>query len=1054
MGYKTIKHLILLSWLIFATLPTFAQKKKKVTPGQNQRNILKRAYSDVLTRNNYYFNSQIIYKDMLTNYKQTRKVDYDDLLPFYFHDWSADFSAYNTELETIVKKTSIVSQIRNESRWQDDVYVMLGKARYLQQDYKNAFETFRFVVTTMEGADLGKSVSKYNQKDRYKYLKKKQKEIEKQSKEKKKEQDLKNKIKEKITKALKKSKEKEIAQTAKQRQKELEKKIKLKKKAIKKKAKGKTVKKNYQDIKPGQKQAEDVEKEPEEVIEKIKVPETPKDSIDKYKNIQVKNIDYKENDQQGVASDTLTDKELALLEKLTLWEKLKHKKSRPEAIVWMAKSAIQRGDMATAKNMILYGQEMKKLTKKQLKELYLAEAYYYIHRNSFDLAIEPLMVALEWTKKDEKVWYLYILSQFYEKLNQPEDASILLEKAIESRGDYKTRLYAKISKARIDAENNLDNMDDIIKELAKLGKKNNNKAYRSDIFFALAEIYHNSNQYQKAAETYKLSLQNSENNPKKQTLSYVELSNLYYKQNNYVNASNYMDSALIVNDPVIKSRESYYQTRQRGLKIVADKTTIISENDSLLELSFLSDTELASLIRVAEKEDKKNKRKANFQPERSDEGDAFFLLMQNAPTIMTSSNADWYFYNEELKTRGFNEFRSIWGNRKLQDNWRRTTVTFDSPIEQEMEISKKVTGKDTLQKDNTPALFSRIPKTAKQRDSIKTDNVSLYYDVAVAFMQNLEDPKKAIYYFEKLLSLNIEFERTPETYYALYLLYKDIPNLAKANMYKDLLISKYPTNIIARNLTYQLAEKRDTSYTEKIEKLYASTYQSFQNGEYNQVIKLYETVHKNHGENLLTPRFKFLQALSYGHIDSVETLKKILLEIVNKYPNHEVRPKATEYLAILNQEKIAFLDDAVSNNKEDKKKKTTEEASSLYKPDDDNTSLFGMILINNPQVNIQDVMKNLSDFNDKYFKDDGYKISNAFLSVKEPLLLIKRFKNKNDGIKYYNSLLDKKAETFGKFNVDAIEVYLISQNNFKELFGSKDIKQYRQFFINSYLNDK
>ncbi len=327
MGFKTIKHLILLSWLIFATIPTFAQKKKKITPGQNQRNILKRAYSDVVTRNNYYFNSQIIYKDMLTNYKQTRKVDYDDLLPFYIHDWSADFSAYNTELETIVKKTSIVSQIRNESRWQDDVYVMLGKARYLQQDYKNAFETFRYVVTTMEGADLGKSVSKYNQKDRFKYLKKKQKEIEKQSKEKKKEQDLKKKIKEKITKALKKSKEKEIAQTAKQRQKELEKKIKLKKKAIKRKAKGKKVKKNYQDIKPGQKQAKEEEKEPEEVIEKIKVPEVPKDSIEKYKNIQVKNIDYKENDQQGVASDTLTEKELALLEKLTLWEKLKHKNS-------------------------------------------------------------------------------------------------------------------------------------------------------------------------------------------------------------------------------------------------------------------------------------------------------------------------------------------------------------------------------------------------------------------------------------------------------------------------------------------------------------------------------------------------------------------------------------------------------------------------------------------------------------------------------------------------------------------------------------------------------
>lgn len=1049
MHFKTTKHVFLLLWLIIAAVPVLAQKNKKSPKGKNQINILKRGYNDVVTRNNYYFNSQIIYKDMLTKYKQSRQIDYDDLLPFYFHDWSADFSAYNAELETIIKKTSIVSQIRDESRWNDDVYLMLGKARYLQKDYNNAFETFRFIVTTME-EDLAKNKSKYNQKERYKYLKKKKKELEKKNNAKQKALELKNKLKEQFAREQAKAKEKEMAQTAKERQKALEKKIKLKKKAIKKKSKGKQVKKDYNTGKATPQET----KEPEIKEEKKKEPEPqkkPDRTIDDYKNVIVKNLDYKENDQQGVASDTLSEKEKALLEKLTLWEKLKHKKSRPEAIVWMAKAAIQRGDMAVAKNMILYGQEMRKLTKQQLKELYLAESYYYIHRNSFDLAIEPLMIALEWCKKGEKIWYLYILSQYYEKLNMPEDASLILEKAVEIRGDYQTRMYSRINKARLDIKNNIGNADEIIADLNKMGKKNNNKPYRSDIYYTLAEIYQDRNQIPEATDAFKKAIANSASNPKKRTLSFIELSNLYYAQDNYLQASAFLDSALSANDPVIAKKLNYYQTRQNGLKVLAESVANLEINDSLMVLSTLSDEELANLMKVAEKEEKKQKRKERFIPQSGGETADFNPLMQSNQNMFVSASKDWYFYNNELKTRGFSEFKSIWGNRTLQDNWRRTTVSFERPVEIETEAKKKDVGQQDTQANTGPSLFSKIPRTKKEKDSIRMENVVLYYNMGVAFMQNLEDRPKAIEYFEKALSPGFEYEMIPETYYALYLLYKDVPNITKSNFYKEQLSSKYPNHIITRNLNLPVYTKKDSTYVDKIEKLYASTFSMFERGEYENVLNMYRDVHKNHGENLMTPRFKFLQALSYGHLDSLETLKKILNEIVTRYPNHEVRPKASEYLAVLNQEKINFLDDAVSNQKEDKKKKTSEAATSLYKPDDENTSLFGMVLINNNQLNVQEIMNKLKEFNDKYFKENDYKVSNAFLSVKEPLLLIKRFQNKNDGIKYYNKLLDNKAETFGKFNVDALEVYLISQNNFKELFGSKDINLYREFFISNYL---
>ena len=36
-----------------------------------------------------------------------------------------------------------------------------------------------------------------------------------------------------------------------------------------------------------------------------------------------------------------------------------------------------------------------------------------------------------------------------------------------------------------------------------------------------------------------------------------------------------------------------------------------------------------------------------------------------------NTKGEWYFNNNSLKSRGFTEFKSRWGNRTNVDNWRR-----------------------------------------------------------------------------------------------------------------------------------------------------------------------------------------------------------------------------------------------------------------------------------------------------------------------------------------------------------------------------------------------
>ena len=44
-----------------------------------------------------------------------------------------------------VEKASIAIQRHEGSRWEDDSYVLVGKARYYASEYADAIETFKYV---------------------------------------------------------------------------------------------------------------------------------------------------------------------------------------------------------------------------------------------------------------------------------------------------------------------------------------------------------------------------------------------------------------------------------------------------------------------------------------------------------------------------------------------------------------------------------------------------------------------------------------------------------------------------------------------------------------------------------------------------------------------------------------------------------------------------------------------------------------------------------------------------------------------------------------------
>ncbi|WP_176955961.1 tetratricopeptide repeat protein [Catalinimonas alkaloidigena] len=116
-----------------------------------RKNPLSKTYHNILAHYNGYFLAREKMKTSEEGLRSKMVDDYNRVLPIYPDVTESTASAMQGDMDEIIKKASIPIQRHKNSRWVDDSYVLLGKARYYQYDFENAIQTFKYVNT--EGED-------------------------------------------------------------------------------------------------------------------------------------------------------------------------------------------------------------------------------------------------------------------------------------------------------------------------------------------------------------------------------------------------------------------------------------------------------------------------------------------------------------------------------------------------------------------------------------------------------------------------------------------------------------------------------------------------------------------------------------------------------------------------------------------------------------------------------------------------------------------------------------------------------------------------------------
>jgi tetratricopeptide (TPR) repeat protein len=742
---KFIHKYLFYSFLLVLALSACVSRKKK-----GETSALGRFYHNTTAKYNGYFNANEILQNSISNLERAHKDNYSEILPVFPYNAVANADPEKANLDKAIQKVSVDISLHRPSHWMDDCYLILAKAQYLKKDFETAENSFKFLLDEFKPANLIKN----NKRLREKSVKEKTKEKEKVKEEKK--------------------------QTA-------EEKKKLAKKTAKEKAKAKErAKKNAK-----KKKGSSSKSKPKKSVEKTKEPST---------------AEIKTNASgPEVYVPVVAPKKTKTPNVTNVGSKLvPHRPAFWEASIWSAKNLTERGKYYEARDILKSLLEDPNTPEKLKGDLYATYAHIYLREKNYDNAIVALKSAVEGTKnKKKRARYAYILAQLYQKQNRPASSDEYYTQVVKLKPSYDLSFHAKMNML-INKGVSGEEPAQVEKDLSKLLKDPKNAEYAPELYFALAQIAIKDNRKEEGIHYLELCVwdKTPENNQK--ASAYHMLADLFFEDQKYQKSKYYFDSTLMSlskND----ERRNYVTKMVSNLKDIAEQLEIIALQDSLIKISKLSVKEKRALaIQI------KNRDKAKLvQPEidRQAMGMDRLQMGSNSPfdrsMVQNQDNlpsvggdkssggkpSGFFAYDQKNMNRGKSGYEQIWGNRILEDNWRRSNKT-SFTFQEEKTADQKETETDNLEED-LAAILKGIPSNDKEilEAHLKIQDAMFY--LGVYYREKIEQYQKSKDAHIALLDRYPDYERRADALYYLYLNCLDLNDQGCAASYSDQLKDRF-----------------------------------------------------------------------------------------------------------------------------------------------------------------------------------------------------------------------------------------------------------------------
>jgi len=714
------------------------------------------------------------------------------------------------------------------------------------------------------------------------------------------------------------------------------------------------------------------------------------------------------------------------------------------AIINLTRTYIEHREMNNAQAAIDY-LEKADLSKENRKKFLLEKAYFYQILDNYDQMVRNLTAADDLLKKKDRRGRIYfVIGQVYQELGFEAEAYNYYKKCLGTNPEYEVDFYARLYMAQVTEISRNRDVNAARKSFRRLLKDSKNKDFKDKIYYEMGIFELKQNDIRSALDFLNLSVK-SGNNKRIQGEAYLKMGEIYYDSlKNYELSQAYYDSAI---SALPSDYEGYasIKARQEILNEFVQYLKTVQWQDSLLALSNLDSTALRTMVdsivtaerKLAELQAGKKKKRRNRIEIETVSQDNFFSNDNETNNV----SGDWYFGNPAAMGVGQSEFQRVWGNVKLEDNWRRSQRVaggFTGNTE------TTANGEGPPAGDTTPAaeenadpvevafagLDKQIPRTEEARQESLSKIEDAYFQLGDIYNFKLEEKVNAVEIYTKLLTRFPDSEYEPEVLYSLYLITRESDSI-RAETYADQLKRDHPNSTFARILINPDYLQESSQVAEKQKAIYKEAYAVFDAGHFDSANVIVQNALAL-GQTSFTPTLDLLKILIIGETEDISKYQFSLQEYIKSYPDTEQAQYAQKLLDASRQ----FVES-------EEKRKGIQFSASL-------DEIHYFVLIYPKAKGMSELTaSSLERFNNSYFGQLNLKISHLVLNEELALTFVSDLPDKKAAMGYFQTFTENLPDIQALRN-HKFDNFVITKDNFDTFYRTKGLNEYLRFFEKNY----
>ncbi|MEN3041420.1 MAG: tetratricopeptide repeat protein [Bacteroidia bacterium] len=643
----------------------------------------------------------------------------------------------------------------------------------------------------------------------------------------------------------------------------------------------------------------------------------------------------------------------------------------------------------------------------------------------------------------------YLLGQLYLHENKPTLAEGCFRKAYRMNATNALTFLSQFQLSLIRGSRD----PRLVRRLEKMAQSVQYEDFRDQIYYRIGQMYAEKGQYEAALTAYKKAGAGGQSPAR--ALAHYEAGRIYFEKLQDLSAAQkHFDTAAALipekhpKSPEIKALQARFQEYAR-LRVQ------IHFADSILTLAELSPEAQERIVDLYI-QNEASRRAAEKTRRETENISASTSNPFAAQQSIMGGTGGFYFDNPIQVSNGRQEFLRLWGERPDEDHWRRRNKSPDLAGRGVASQASQTSDSTTIDIPDdlaqlTPQrvqllkkrLMAQIPKSPAQKKALEDTLIGAALMLAQVYVEAFarKDSAERLYHWLRQRFPHRSEAQIPALY-GLYALYSGTP---QAEVYKQELLTKYPTSDYARLIQ---SGGRGTAAISPNLDIHQALLDNYQQGEYLSVISFAEATRERWKGTPSEPAILYLMAAAHTHLNERDKAIPLLRGLLQSHPQASCASLAQKLLERLERGQVPQV--AESNPQ------SSPAASEGFSTPSSNTNGFTLqhrqgeailviLLVPKEKITSEALKQHLARTHERNFGDQRLSMTVFLYNNTHHLAYIAQFSDYRSAFAYIQVIQNE--PWFAELGVRSPQdIFPISQANFRVAFTQRRMHDYAVFF--------